>query len=211
MGSRIDITGERYGNLVAISPTGKKTNSGGYIWLFKCDCGKEKALPSNSVRSGLVKSCGCMLKRHGMTGTRLFRIWVDMKQRCTNKNYPQYYLWGGKGITVCNEWLHDFVSFHKWATSSGYKDNLTIDRINTNGNYEPSNCRWVTPKEQARNTSQNCKITIDGETKLLCEWIDISPITRSTYYKRKAKGMSDKEALFTQSTSRNKRVKKGGD
>lgn len=208
MGKFIDITGERYGKLVAVNPTDKRTKSGGVIWVFKCDCGNTKISPANSVKSGLIKSCGCLCHTHGMTGTRLFNIWVDMRQRCYNKNYPQFYLWGGKGVKVCDEWLQDFMTFYNWAIENGYANNLSIERKDSNGNYEPSNCKWATPKEQARNISTNRMVTIDGETKGLSEWLDTSPITISTFYKRKNKGMTDKEALFTPSMSNNKFKKK---
>lgn len=209
MGVFVDITGERYGKLVAICATTERTKNGGVIWLFKCDCGKSKCIPANSVKSGLVKSCGCITKTHGMTGTRLFNIWVDMRQRCSNPNYPQFYLWGGKGVKVCQEWENDFQAFYNWAISNGYDDTLSIERKDGCGDYEPSNCKWATPKEQSRNTTGNRKITIDGETKLLCEWIEISPITTSTYYKRIKRGMTDKEALFTPSKSPNGFKKRG--
>ena len=202
MGNKLNIAGERYGKLVALLPTNEKTKNGGYKWLFRCDCGNTKIIPANSVRSGHVKSCGCLTKLHGCTNTRLFHIWVDMKQRCENPNHPQFYLWGGKGIKVCDEW-HDFLVFKKWAESSGYCDNLSIDRINGERDYCPENCRWATAKQQARNTKANHRITIDGETKALCEWIELSPITSSTYHKRKKRGMSDKDALWTPSTSKN--------
>lgn len=197
MGKFVDITGQKYGKLLAIKPVEERTKGGGIKWLFRCDCGNEKVIPSNSVRTGLVKSCGCLVTTHGMTGTRLFNIWVDMRQRCYNKNYPDFHLWGGKGVIVCTEWLVDFKAFYSWAIANGYKDNLTLDRIDGCGDYEPSNCRWATYKEQARNVSHNRRITIDGEARLLCEWLEIAPITASTYYKRKKQGLTDKEALFT--------------
>jgi hypothetical protein len=133
---------------------------------------------------------------HRLTGTRLFHIWVDMRQRCYNQNYPGFHRWGGKGVEVCEEWKNDFLCFHDWALANGYNDALTIDRIDGNGNYTPKNCRWATYKEQARNLTSNHIITIDGESRLLCDWLELSPITASTYHKRKKRGWSDKEALF---------------
>lgn len=208
MGNKLNIAGQRYGRLVAISPTKEKTKNGGYKWLFKCDCGNKKIIPANSVRTGLIKSCGCLAKPHGCTNTRLFHIWVDMRQRCTNTNHPQYYLWGGKGIKVCEEW-QEFTNFKEWAEENGYNNNLSIDRIDGSKGYYPQNCRWATAKEQSRNTSANRIITIDGVTKPLCDWIEISPITLSTFYKRKKKGMTDREALMKPSSSNNHRRKKG--
>ena len=138
-----------------------------------------------------------IVKSHGLTGTRLHNIWVDMRQRCCNPNYPSFRLWGGKGVKVCDQWLSSFTSFHEWAINNGYADHLTIERINGCGNYEPTNCRWATYKEQARNVARNHAITIDGESRLLCEWLEVSPITASTYHKRKLRGWSDREALFS--------------
>lgn len=197
MGAFIDITNERYGNLVAVSATNLRDKAGGVVWLFKCSCGNIKYVSANPVRQGRVRSCGCLLKSHGMTDSRLFNIWVDMRQRCNNPKHPQYHVWGGKGVSVCKEWDSNFRAFYEWAMLNGYNDDLSIDRINNDGNYEPSNCRWATPRDQARNLSTNHKITIGGVTKILCEWIEESPISTATYHRRKRAGMSDEAALFT--------------
>lgn len=198
MGKFIDISGQRYGKLVAIMPTEERTKGGGVLWLFKCDCGNEKTIPANSVRTGLVQSCGCLLRKHGMAGARLFNIWVDMRQRCTNPNSTHFQSWGGKGVSVCDEWNSDFRAFRDWALNNGYNDSLSLDRRDVEGNYEPCNCRWATSIEQARNTTANRKISIDGDTRLLCEWLEISPVTAATYYRRKRLGLNDKDALFKQ-------------
>lgn len=198
MGSRVDITGERYGKLTAIAPTDERTKNGGIKWFFRCDCGKEKVIPANSVRSGLIKSCGCMAKPHGMTGTRIFTIWVDMRQRCNNRNYTGFSDYGGRGITVCTEWDSSFSAFMKWAFSNGYADNLSIDRIDVNGNYEPSNCRWATTKEQARNTRANRYVTINGETKILSDWCLDYGISLCTVHRRvRENGMTFEQAITT--------------
>lgn len=190
---RIDITGDKYGKLTAIKPSTRKTKGGGYYWLFRCDCGKEKEIPSNSVRSGLIKSCGCLVKPHGETKTRLHRIWVNMRMRCIHGG--QY--WGLKGISVCKEW-EDYLTFKKWAMENGYSDNLTIDRIDGNGNYEPGNCRWATYKEQANNLKTNRKITINGETHNVKEWCELLQIvTASTVYRRVRCGWGYEEAITT--------------
>ena len=136
------------------------------------------------------------MAKHGLKKTRLYNIWVDMKQRCYNKNYPSFHLWGGKGVEVCEEWRSDFLSFYGWALANGYNDKLRIERIDGNGNYSPENCRWATYKEQARNLTSNHIISINGEIRLLCDWLELSPVTASTYHKRKKRGWSDKEALF---------------
>ena len=206
IGNFIDLTGQKFGRLTVVeraedyvSPKGNRLTQ----WLCKCDCGNYSVVNACSLRSGATKSCGCINRKHGMTKTRLYNIWVDMRQRCYNGNYPHFHRWGGKGVVVCEEWKDNFQAFAEWALKNGYDKKLSLDRINGNGNYEPCNCRWATAKEQARNTVKNRIITIDGVTKPIWEWIKTSPITESTYYKRIKKGMSDKEALFTPSTSYN--------
>ena len=112
---------------------------------------------------------GCT-NTHGLSKDPLYQRWSDMKRRCfnpKNKRYPKY---GGRGITVCEEWASDFLSFYEWAISNGYDKSLTLDRIDVNGNYEPSNCRWIPPAEQMTNTTRNRYITIDGITKTMSEW-----------------------------------------
>lgn len=117
---------------------------------------------------------------HGTIKNRLYRIWANMKSRCYNPKASRYEHYGGKGVIVCNEWLHDFKTFYDWAMSHGYQDDLSIDRIDVNGNYEPGNCRWESPKGQANNLSVNRKITFNGITKTLAEWAAITGIDRRT-------------------------------
>lgn len=153
----IDITGERYHSLKVVRFDHIK--DGKSYWLCKCDCGKFTIQSSNNLRRSRVKSCGCkrydkfikMNTKHGKHGTRIYNIWKGIKTRCLNPNHGDYKNYGGRGITICSEWMHNFQEFYDWSMAHGYSDNLTIDRINVNGNYEPSNCRWVTMKEQAHN------------------------------------------------------------
>jgi len=204
MGRFNDIAGERYGKLLALHPTEERTRGGGVIWMFRCDCGSEKAIPANSVRSGRINSCGCVARKHGKTKTRLYNIWVDMRQRCTNQSHPQFYLWGGRGISVCSEW-QSFDSFYKWAIANGYNDKLSIDRKNSDGNYEPTNCRWATAKEQANNTRSNRYVTINGEQKRLVEWCKHYGISTSTAYRRiREFGLPVEEAITMQRLRREK-------
>ena len=128
---------------------------------------------------------------------RLYRIWQMMRQRCNNKNAENYKYYGGRGICVCNEWENDFSLFALWSFANGYNDNLTIDRIESNGNYEPSNCRWISKKEQTNNRSSNTKYTYDGETHTLSEWADIYKINKETFYTRWSNGKRGTE-LFAQ-------------
>lgn len=156
------FAGERFGRLTVveraenyISPQGQARKR----WLCKCDCGGIVTIMARCLISGDTKSCGCLQKetakstftKHGTWGSRLHVIWSSMKTRCYNKNHRGYNYYGVRGITVCDEWRDDFQAFHDWAMANGYRDDLTIDRIDVDGNYEPSNCRWITMAEQQTN------------------------------------------------------------
>ncbi len=127
-----------------------------HFGLYKCHCGNEFKARISHIKYNSIKSCGCLRIKlnttHGMTNTRIYRTWYDFRNRCNNKNNKQYKDYGGRGIKVCTDWNNDFVSFYDWAMKNGYSNNLTIDRINNDGNYEPSNCRWTTQIVQSRNT-----------------------------------------------------------
>lgn len=134
--------------------------------------------------------------KDGRKNTRLYRIYNNMKTRCYNENAQHYHRYGGRGIKICNEWLEDFSNFKKWSMENGYSNNLTIDRINNNGNYEPSNCRWVNIKTQANNTSSNVIITINDKTKTLTEWCTSIGISYKTVRDRLKRGWNIEDALF---------------
>lgn len=119
-----------------------------------------------------------MYEEHN-TKNRLYRIWADMKRRCKNSDRPNYKNYGGKGIRVCQEWENSFDSFREWALNNGYSDDLSIDRIDNNGNYEPSNCRWATAKEQANNKRNNLHIEYKGETRTLAQWCEVFGLERN--------------------------------
>lgn len=133
--------------------------------------------------------------KHGGRGTRLYGIWKAMRERCMCPNCNRWHRYGGRGIKVCEEW-DDFAVFRDWALSHGYSDRLSIDRIDSNGDYEPSNCRWVTQQEQQNNRSNNHRIKVNGEEHTLSEWSRISGIAVSTIYSRLKKGWSEKDAVF---------------
>ena len=197
---RKDLTNQKFGRLLVIKYY-KTAKDGHSIWKCQCDCGNIVNVYSNSLKTGNTRSCGCLNKeikqkrrgkkcnfyKHGKGNTRLFNIFQGIKKRCLNITDTHYNLYGERGIKICDEWLdkeNGFMNFYNWAIENGYKDNLTIDRINVNGNYEPSNCRWVTIKEQANNRRNNHYITYNNETHTISEWSNITGIKSSTIAKR---------------------------
>ena len=170
-----DLTGRTFGRLTVLSYVDKGR------WLCQCECGTKKIVSGHNLKIGATKSCGCWRRKilrethlkHGGDGTRLFHIWTNMRRRCYNMNHHKYHNYGERGIRVCDEWLWDFVPFRDWAMANGYSDTLSIDRIDVNGDYKPSNCRWATAKQQARNRSNTRYIEYNGERHCLSEWKEI--------------------------------------
>ena len=173
-----DLTGQRFGKLTVIGRDGTYP-SGNVRWLCRCDCGRYTHSTGCYLKSGKVKGCKCVLSermtrlntKHGGFGTRLYEIWRQMHRRCygtKTKSYPNY---GGRGITICDEW-REFEPFRDWALANGYAEDLTIDRIDVNGNYNPENCRWTTDKEQANNKRNNHFLEFNGEKHTVSEWAD---------------------------------------
>ena len=157
MSALVDLTGYRFGNLVVLERA--KSNNKNSAWLCRCDCGNTSVVSAPNLKSGFSKTCGCGVIRatierntkHNGAGTKLYDVWVHMKARCRNKTDKSYYNYGGRGIDICDEWLNDFAAFQDWALSHGYKEGLTIDRINNDGDYCPDNCRWTTRLVQNNN------------------------------------------------------------
>ncbi len=186
MSKLIDLTGKRFGRLFVIARNGT-AQSGHALWICKCECGNTRVISSNQLISG-TQSCGCLQREKaaefaknrtnivqqpkrdiGKGCRRLHQAYKDMNNRCYNPNNKNYKSYGKRGITVCDEWKKDFYTFRDWAISHGYADDLTLDRKDVNGNYEPSNCRWTTVKEQNNNRRNNRIVTYNGETMTLHE------------------------------------------
>ena len=188
-----DITGQRFGKLVAIKMVQKNSNikSRHAVWLCKCDCGNEAIIDGVRLRNGKTRSCGCYAKErtrermttHGMTKTRLFGIWQGMRDRCNNTMSKAYINYGGRGITVCDEWKNDFKAFYDWAFGNGYRDNLTIERINVNGNYCPENCMWIPFEEQSKNR-RNVSIYNGLSQRQWALRLNLNPVTLFNHRKR---------------------------
>lgn len=169
--------GARFGKLVVIRVLDERRH--GHVMVeCVCDCGNHKNIMLSSLIKGMTQSCGCYRKEyvsnknrtHNKSKTRLYSIWCDMKRRCYNQTNKRYENYGGRGIKVCDEWRNNFQSFYEWAMANGYSDDLTIDRINVNGNYAPENCKWSTSIEQQNNTTRNHFLTYNGKTMTLAEW-----------------------------------------
>ena len=160
-----DLIGQRFGKLTVVDKLGKNYRRA-MMWLCRCDCGAMTKATTTTLRNGHVRSCGCLrIKDRQTVGgkpIRLYRIWKNMKKRCYNANTTDYLYYGARGITVCDEW-HDFSPFRAWALENGYTDELTLDRINNDGNYEPANCRWATWKEQAKHRRPNGSVIRNGK------------------------------------------------
>jgi len=169
------------------------------FWVCRCDCGNEKIARGKNLVSGSTQSCGCYfidkMTTHGMSRTRVYRIWSYMRQRCNSPKDIGYKYYGGKGIRVCKRWDSSFENFF---ADMGHPptDQHTIDRIDSNGDYEPGNCKWSTMQEQNCNRGNNRHITYEGRTLTIGEWAKVVGVDRGTLWHRFKKGLSPKEILF---------------
>lgn len=220
MPQRLDLVGEKFGKLTVIAFAGVKKYDNGNMysqWLCQCDCGNTFTTLGVTLKYGSVKSCGCLKKESAQERARrkiktdvhaekLYNVWQGMKARCYNINGIAYNCYGGRGITVCDEWKDNYPAFKKWAYENGYDEDApkgacTLDRIDVDGNYCPENCRWVDRKAQANNRRTNRLVEYNGETKTLHEWSIITGISQSVLYARIFNLKWDIERAFKQPLS----------
>jgi hypothetical protein len=192
--------GMKFGRLTVIEYVGK-AKSKHSLWRCKCDCGEERVVRRGPLTTGVTVSCGCYRrqmevgKTHGASKSRLYNIWNQVRHRCLNKKNISFNNYGGRGIKVCNDWS-DFEKFQTWALNNGYSKEFVIDRIDTNGDYTPENCRWITQKENSNNKRNNRYLTIDGITKTVKQWAEKSGMCYETLLERVNRGITEPEMLF---------------
>lgn len=200
----IDLVGKKFGYLTVESLYGRKNRA--LYWNCRCICGKTSIVQGRKLRDGLIKSCGCMRKneisarntKHGFHGEKLYATWKSIKQRCYNKNSHCYKDYGGRGIEMCCEWRENYSSFRKWALANGYKEGLTIERIDVNGNYSPGNCTWIPLGAQAMNRRTSHYITVCGERMTITQASKKYGINRGTLSARiNRSGWDEEKAALT--------------
>lgn len=217
MSKLISLIGKRFERLVVLE-RGPKLH-GRISWKCLCDCGNIKIVTSSDLRFQKVKSCGCLRKesavlnskksiKHNRTKTRIYHIWSSIKSRCYYRENIGYLNYGGKGVKVCEEWLKDFMNFYNWAMNNGYQDNLTIDRIDVNGDYEPQNCRWVSYKIQENNRTNNRIIKYNDKTYTVAELANFLQIPYATLLWRINNGWNEKELGLKPNLANKNRRKK---
>ena len=193
-----EFIGRKFGKLEVIKYlyTNAKNKT---IYLCKCECGNLKEVKRNSLVTGHTKSCGCIPKKgnlkHGQKRTKLYGLWLNIKDRCNNKNNSHFKYYGEKGIKMCEQWANDYSAFMKWALENGYVEGLSIERIDNNKGYEPSNCKWITKEEQARNRSYTKFQIINNKEMSLIEIAREFNIIPSTVYSRYRRGKRNEELL----------------
>ena len=206
----VDMSGAKVGKLTVIS-RGKNTKQNKAQWLCRCDCGNMTVVSRRHLKDHSTLSCGCLRKEkakithttHGMKRTRLYRIWSGVKDRCCNVNSKYWERYGGRGITICDEWLQSFESFYRWSMDNGYSDELTIDRIDNDKGYCRENCKWVTYKIQENNRSNNRILECHNEQHTISQWSDITGIKQTVISQRIYNGWTVERALTEKVRRRN--------
>ncbi len=192
-----DLKGKRFGKLTVI----EYNNDG--TWLCRCDCGNYTNKKTGNLQRNKNPNCGCIHNggnyKHNLSHSRLYNIWMKMRERCYKDYCSAYPLYGGRGIKMCDEWVgkDGFINFHTWAINNGYSDTLSIDRIDVDGNYSPENCRWVNMEIQQNNRTNNHRLTFNGENHTISEWAKIYNMPYDRLQARIANGWSIEKALLT--------------
>ena len=207
MKARINRIGQVYGSWTILSMTvNRKVKA-------RCICGTEKEIYVGALLIGKSNSCGCQRKnryKHGGTHTRLYGVWQAIKRRCYMKTIADYKNYGGRGIRMADEWINEFEPFRKWSLENGYKKGLEIDRTNNDGNYEPSNCKWVTHTVNGNNKRNSKFATINGKTQTISQWATESGISRKTIQSRLNYGWEDERLLLSPKLGNNQFTTYGG-
>lgn len=213
MGKFINLTGQKFGRLLVLERVENYIQPNGTIkarWKCLCECGKRCIVCSSELRYGRTKSCGCFklekikanMETHGKSDTRLYIVWKSLKKRCNNPKDKYYHIYGGRGITVCDEWLHNFQAFYDWSIANGYDETApiwqcTIERTDNTKGYSPDNCKWTTNKEQANNRRNNHLIEYQGKKQNLTQWAKEYGIKAPTLRMRLKHGWSIEKSLTT--------------
>jgi hypothetical protein len=201
------LTGQRFGRLLVKE---RIKQNGKTYWNCACDCGAVLSVRQDHLLNGATKSCGCLGRensikarlgksfnvKHGLSNTRLYKIWYGMLERCYKPTHVAFGSYGGRGIVVCGAWKNDVTVFYRWAVNNGYSDGLTMDRIDVNGNYCPENCRWATWEQQNNNKRDNRVIEYHGLKKTLSEWAKLAGIDKRILHRRLAVGWNLEKALY---------------
>ena len=182
-----DLLNQKFGLLTVVAPA--ESVGGCAMWACRCDCGNEIVCRAHNLLSGNTKSCGCTRSKrpcskystqNGLSRSRQYIIWSNMKRRCYCETDKYYEVYGGKGITICDEWKDNFLSFYEWSLKTGFADGLTIDRIDNSKGYSPDNCRWVSIETQANNRTNNHIVSYHGQSDTLvnmCRELNVNPKT----------------------------------
>jgi hypothetical protein len=194
--------GETFGKLTVTGPYSMELASDGKraVYPVCCDCGVETRAQAKLLLLGSVTSCGCKREWHGDSGERLYTIWFNIKRRCSELSNPRYKDYGGRGIRMDDAWESSYIKFREWALSHGYEENLTIERVDVNGDYSPQNCKWIPGAEQSANRRDTVRMRAFGEEKRVAEWV-ADPRCKVNYYALYARikyGWTPEEALTTE-------------
>lgn len=199
-----NLLGYHFGRLIVIGYAGKDKGNHSK-WLCRCECGNSTVVAGYNLETGKILSCGCLRReqakklnyKDGRSNTRLYSIYCNMISRTENPNVNCFKFYGGRGIKICRKWRRDFQTFRAWALAHGYKENLSIDRIDNDKGYSPDNCRWVTDNTQFNNRRSNCVIAFQGETKTKAEWARAAGISYHTLCTRLNDGWPFERAILT--------------